>query len=62
MKLFQYWLFSSLKVGEVMHYPRIVKVNGVFCYLSSTLSQKKGKKPELLIIISYNKNGQSFLN
>jgi sulfur relay (sulfurtransferase) complex TusBCD TusD component (DsrE family) len=45
-----------------MHYPRIVKVNGVFCYLSATLSQKKGEKPELLIIISYNKNEQSFLN
>ena len=56
------WLFSSLKVGQVMHYPRIVKVNGVFCYLSATLSQKKGEKPELLIIISYNKNEQSFLN
>jgi len=56
------WLFSSLKVGDVMHYPRIVKVNGELCYLSATLSQKKGEKPELLIIISYNKNEQSFLN
>ena len=56
------WLFSSLKVDEVMHYPRIVKVNGVLCYLSATLNQKKGEKPELLIIISYNKNEQSFLN
>jgi len=56
------WLFSSLKVGDVMHYPRIVKVNGVLCYLSATLNQKKGEKPELLIIISYNKNEQSFLN
>jgi len=51
-----------LKVGEVMHYPRIVKVNGVLCYLSATLSQNKGEKPELLMIISYNKNEQSFLN
>ena len=56
------WLFSSLKVGDVMHYPRIVKVNGVLCYLSTTLSQKKGEKPELFIIISYNKNEKSFLN
>jgi hypothetical protein len=45
-----------------MYYPRIVKVNGVFYYLSAILSQKKGEKPELLIIISYNKNEQSFLN
>ena len=40
------WLFSILKVGVVMNYPRIVKVNGVFCYLSATLSQKKGEKRE----------------
>ena len=45
-----------------MHYPRIVKVNGVFCCLSAILSQKKGEKPELLIIISYNKNEQTYLN
>lgn len=56
------WLFSGLKIGELRHFPRIVKVNGVFCYLSATLSQKKREKPELLIIISYNKNEQSFLN
>ena len=45
-----------------MNYPRIVKVNGVFCYLSATLSQKKGEKRERHIIISYNKDEQSFLN
>lgn len=56
------WIFSGLKIGEMRNYPRIVKVNGVFCYISATLSQKKGEKPELLIIISYNKNEQSFLN
>jgi hypothetical protein len=56
------WLFSGLKVGQNLYYPRIVKVNGVLCYLSATISQKKGEKPELLIIISYNKNEQSFLN
>lgn len=56
------WLFSGLKVGQIRHYPRIVKVNGEYCYLSATLSQKRGEKPELLIIISYNKNEQSFLN
>ena len=56
------WLFSGLKIGEIRHYPRIVKVNGEYCYLSATLSQKRGEKPELLIIISHNKNEQSFLN
>jgi transposase len=49
-------------VGQIKHYPKIVKINGECCYLSATLTQKRGEKPELLIIISYNKNEQSFLN
>lgn len=56
------WLFLGLKVGQINHYPKIVIINGEYCYLSATLSQKRGEKPELLIIISYNKNEQSFLN
>lgn len=56
------WLFKGLKVGEIKHYPKIVKINGEYCYLSPTLTQKRGEKPELLIIISYNKNEQSLLN
>ena len=56
------WLFNGLKVGQIKHYPKIVKINGECCYLSATLTQKRGEKPELLIIISYNKNEQSFLN
>lgn len=56
------WLFKGLKVGEIKHYPKIVKINGEYCYLSATLTQKRGEKPELLIIISYNKNEQSLLN
>ena len=56
------WLFNGLKVGQIKHYPKIVKINGEYCYLSATLNQKRGEKPELLIIISYNKNEQSLLN
>lgn len=56
------WLFLGLKVGEIKHYPKIVKINNEYCYLSASLTQKRGEKPELLIIISYNKNEQSFLN
>lgn len=55
-------LFSGLKHGEIRHCPRIVKVNGEYCYLSATLTQKRGEQPELLIIISYNKKEQSLLN
>lgn len=56
------WLFNGLAAGEIRHYPKIVKINEQYCYLSATLSQKRGEKPELLIIISYNKNEQSLLN
>jgi hypothetical protein len=56
------WLFIGIKVGQIKHYPKIVKIKEEYCYLSATLTQKKGEKPELLIIISYNKNEQSFLN
>lgn len=56
------WLYSGMKKGEIRHYPKIVKVNGGYCYLSATLNQKRGEKPELLIIISYNKKEQSLLN
>ena len=35
---------------------------GEYCYLSATVTQKRGQKPELLIIISYNKNEESLLN
>jgi hypothetical protein len=56
------WLFSGLKVGEIRHHKGKVKINDEYCYLSATLSQKRGEKPELLMIISYNKNEQSFLN
>lgn len=56
------WLFSGMKIGEIRHHPQIVKINGEYCYLSATLSHKKGEKSELLIVISYNKKEQSLLN
>lgn len=55
-------LFSGVKVGEVRHHPKIVKVNGEYCYLSATLNHKRGEKPEFLIIMSFNKKEQSLLN
>lgn len=56
------WLFNRLGVGESMHYPKIVEINGRYCYLSATLSRKRDEGPELLVIISFNRNEQSFLN
>ena len=56
------WLFNRLGAGEAMHYPKIVGVNGRYCYLSATLNRKPNREPELLVIISFNRNEQSFIN
>ena len=47
-------LFHSLKVGELRHYPRIVKMHGEYCYLSGSKSIKDGKV-DFCIIVSFNK-------
>lgn len=54
------WLFQGLKMGEIKHYEHIVKIKGQYCYLSATLGKKEGK-PELVILISFNKKEQSLL-
>lgn len=56
------WLFNRLGVGESMHYPKFVEINGRYCYLSATRSRKRNEEPELLVIISFNRNEQSFIN
>ena len=30
------WLFSGLRIGEIRHYSKIVKINNEYCYLSAT--------------------------
>lgn len=47
-------LFHNLKVGELRHYPKIVKMLGEYCYLSGTKSIKEGKV-DYYIIVSFNK-------
>jgi hypothetical protein len=54
------WLFQGLKVGDIRHYRPIVKIKGQYCYVSATVEKKDGV-PQLVIIISYNENEQSFL-
>lgn len=49
------WLFNGLKINQFVYHPRIVIVNNQLCYISgSKVFDKKGK-PELQIIISFNK-------
>lgn len=45
------WLFNTGKINEFIFYPKIVKVNGEYCYLSG--SKLNGN--DYLIIVSFNK-------
>lgn len=54
-----FWFFNHLKVGEFYHYPRIVELHGQRCYLSGSKAIGKDGKPELLIIVSFNKPEQA---
>ncbi len=46
-----FWLFNAHKVNEFVFYPKIVKINEQFCYLSGS----KLVRNEFLILISFNK-------
>lgn len=56
-----HWLFSHVKVGEFCHYPRIVELHGQRCYLSGSKTIGKDGKPELLMIVSFNKPEQAMI-
>ena len=49
------WLFGSLKINECGFYRKIARVNGELCYLSASKIINRENKPELQIIVSYNK-------
>jgi len=50
-----FWLFNSLKKGEFFHYPKIVKINEVMCYVSGSKVVEKSGKIGFIIIISFSK-------
>lgn len=50
----------GLKRNEMKHYYHMIKLKGEYFYISATL-EKKENMPELVILICYNKNEQSFL-
>lgn len=54
-----FWLFNNLKNGEFRHYPKIVKINGVLCYVSGIKSVNREGKLDYLIIVSFNKPEES---
>ena len=54
-----FWLFNKLKVGEFYHHPKIVKINGVLCYVSGNKSIGRDGKLDFLILVSFNKPEES---
>ena len=54
-----FWLFNRLKIGEFYHHPKIVKINGVRCYVSGVKNLGRDGKLDFLILISFNKSEQS---
>lgn len=51
-------LFNNLKVGEIKHYDKIVKMHGEYCYVSAIKTITDGKI-DFCIIVSYNKPSQA---
>jgi hypothetical protein len=53
-------LFNSIKIGELKHYHKIMKLNGQYCYLSGMKTVKDGKL-DFCIVVSFNKPEESLL-
>lgn len=57
------WLFTGLKMGEFKHYPKIVFINKVACYLSASVIKSKTGELEYQFLISFNnpiKSGECY--
>ena len=53
------WLFTDLRVGEAKCLHKIYYVNGQACYLSASRVKGRDGRPELQILISYNRPEES---
>jgi len=53
------WLFAGLKMGEFKHYPKIVYINNVACYVSASVIKSKTGYPEFQFLISFNNPSKS---
>jgi len=49
------WAFNYLKCGECCFLYRIYRVNGQLCYISASKAKNKCGKPELQMVISFDK-------
>lgn len=57
-EIYAWHLFNNLKIGELRHYPKIVRMHGEYCYLSGMKTIKDGKI-DFCIIVSFNKPEQA---
>lgn len=53
------WLFNQVRLNTFEYYPKIVIVNNQLCYISASKILNKKGKPELQIVISYNRPDKS---
>ena len=57
-EMYAWHLFNSLKIGQIRHYPKIVKMHGEYCYISGIKTIKDGKL-DFCLIVSFNKPDQA---
>lgn len=53
------WLFNNLKINQYNHYPKIVFINKIACYLSASVIKSKNGKPEFQFLISFKNPNKS---
>jgi len=53
-QMYAWHMFNSMKIGELRHYDKIVRMHGEYCYISGMKTLKDGKV-DFCIIVSYNK-------
>lgn len=53
------WLFNYLKINQCGFYHGIVYIKGQLCYLSASKIKNKHGRPELQVIISFNKPAEA---
>lgn len=56
-----FWLFNHLKMNELYHYPKIVRLHGQLCYLSGCKTIGREGKKEFLALVSFNKPEQAMV-
>lgn len=57
-----FWIFNRLRLNQTMILPRIYYVNNQLCYLCAARLKNQEGKPELQIIVSYNRPEKALIS